>query len=72
MASFHVIRLRRVGVREMTDSPSTPSRPPAPKRGAFPTPKSEIDRAQPYVPDDPAEGVDAGRTPAEGEDDAET
>ena len=35
----------------MTDSGSTPNRPPTPKRGAFPTPKSEIDRAPPYVPD---------------------
>ncbi len=35
----------------MTDSGSTPNRPPTPKRGAFPTPKSEIDRARPYVPD---------------------
>ena len=25
--------------------------PPTPKRGAFPTPKSEIDKAKPYVPD---------------------
>lgn len=24
---------------------------PTPKRGAFPTPKSEIDKATPYVPD---------------------
>jgi hypothetical protein len=57
----------------MTDSSSTPSRPPAPKRGAFPTPKSEIDRAQPYVPDvdEPAEGVDAECTSADGEGEAE-
>ena len=32
------------------DSPE-PTEPPGPKRGAFPTPKSEIENAQPYVPD---------------------
>ena len=26
------------------------SRPPSPKRGAFPTPKEEIERANPYIP----------------------
>jgi hypothetical protein len=54
---------------KMTDSPSTPGTPPAPKRGAFPTPQSEIDSARPYVPDvdEPAEGVAAERTPADAE-----
>jgi len=27
-----------------------------PKRGAFPTPKSEIESATPYIPDDEARG----------------
>ena len=31
--------------------PPEPIGPPRPKRGAFPTPKSEIDKATPYVPD---------------------
>jgi hypothetical protein len=31
--------------------PAEPIGPPTPKRGAFPTPKSEIDKATPYVPD---------------------
>ena len=31
--------------------PPEPIEPPRPKRGAFPTPKSEIDKATPYVPD---------------------
>ena len=28
-----------------------PSEPTGPKRGAFPTPKSEIENAKPYIPD---------------------
>ena len=28
-----------------------PLAPPAPKRGAFRTPRAEIERAEPYVPD---------------------
>ena len=32
------------------DSPK-PINPPRPKRGAFPTPKSEIEKAKPYIPD---------------------
>lgn len=31
--------------------PSPASRPPTPKRGAFPTPRSEIAAAEPYSPD---------------------
>jgi hypothetical protein len=31
------------------DSPK-PAQPHKPKRGAFPTPKSEIDKAEPYIP----------------------
>lgn len=33
------------------DDTSTPRRRPRPKRGAFPTPKSEIERAKQYVPE---------------------
>ncbi len=29
----------------------TPSGLPSPKRGAFPTPKGEIESAKPYIPD---------------------
>jgi hypothetical protein len=33
------------------DDPSTSIEPPTPpKRGAFPTPKSEIEKAKPYIP----------------------
>jgi hypothetical protein len=31
--------------------PPKPIKPPTPKRGAFPTPKSEIEQAKPYIPD---------------------
>jgi hypothetical protein len=31
--------------------PSAPHRPPTPKRGAFPTPKEELEKATPYVPE---------------------
>jgi hypothetical protein len=57
----------------MTDTPSTPERPPRPKRGAFPTPKSEIDEAQPYVPDvdEPGECVDGEPPSAEVEGEVE-
>ena len=33
-----------------SESP-TPSGLPSPKRGAFPTPKAEIESAKPYIPD---------------------
>ena len=33
------------------DDSSKPAEPPTPKRGAFPTPKSEIEKAKPYIPD---------------------
>jgi hypothetical protein len=36
---------------ESADNPPEPVKPPKPKRGAFPTPKSEIERAKPYIPD---------------------
>ena len=39
---------------EPPGNPPKPIKPPTPKRpkrGAFPTPKSEIERALPYIPD---------------------
>jgi hypothetical protein len=36
---------------QMPDDPPTQIEPSRPKRGAFPTPKSEIDKAKPYRPD---------------------
>lgn len=41
--------------REVTRRPDSgdrpePRKPARPKRGAFPTPKSEIDEAEPYIP----------------------
>ena len=32
-------------------NPPKPVKAPTPKRGAFPTPKSEIEKAKPYAPD---------------------
>jgi len=31
--------------------PQAPIEPPRPKRGAFPTLKSEVEKAKPYIPD---------------------
>jgi hypothetical protein len=39
------------GSGSVPDEPGTPSNRPRPKRGAFPTPKSELEKATPYVPD---------------------
>jgi hypothetical protein len=36
---------------ESPDNPPKPTERPGPKRGAFPAPKSEIEKAEPYVPD---------------------
>ena len=36
---------------EAPEDPPEPINPPTPKRGAFPTPKPEIERAKPYIPD---------------------
>ena len=36
---------------ESPSNPPKPIKPPRPKRGAFPTPKSEIEKAKPYIPD---------------------
>ena len=35
---------------ESPDNPPKPIKPSRPKRGAFPTPKSEIEKAKPYIP----------------------
>ena len=35
------------------NSTPTPGDIPSPKRGAFPTPKAEIESAKPYIPDTP-------------------
>ena len=43
---------------EVPDDQPQPERPIKPKRGAFPTPKSELDKAEPYVPDS-GDGDDA-------------
>jgi hypothetical protein len=41
---------------EGSGNPPASSGSSRPKRGAFPTPKSEVDKAKPYVPDlDPAD-----------------
>ena len=57
----------------MTDTPQTPERPPRPKRGAFPTPQSEIDEAPQYVPDvdESAESVDGEHASTDVEGEAE-
>jgi hypothetical protein len=36
---------------EPPDEPPAPIKRPRPKRGAFPTPKSELEKARPYIPD---------------------
>ena len=36
---------------ESPGNPPKPIKPSRPKRGAFPTPKSEIEKAKPYIPD---------------------
>lgn len=57
------------------DDPPTQTEPSRPKRGAFPTPKSEIEKAKPYNPDisevdDCSEGTSDPPTDADGEQDA--
>lgn len=36
---------------ETPGDPPEPVKPRAPKRGAFPTSKSDLEKAQPYIPD---------------------
>jgi hypothetical protein len=40
---------------EVNEEPK-PKRIPSPKRGAIPTPRGEIEKAKPYVPDSVPEG----------------
>ncbi len=58
---------KKSGCVAMTDTPRTPERPPRPKRGAFPTPQSQIDDAPRYVPDvdESAENVEEEGTSAD-------
>jgi len=39
------------GPDEAPGNPSNPIKPSRPKRGAFPTPKPDIEKARPYIPD---------------------
>jgi hypothetical protein len=42
---------------EIPGNPPKPIKHPRPKRGAFPTPESEIEKAKPYIPDAGEPGV---------------
>ena len=44
------------------DESSKPVKPPRPKRGAFPTPTSEIEKAKPYIPDTSEEDDPEGKS----------
>jgi hypothetical protein len=52
------------------DSQPKPSKRPSPKRGAIPTPKAEIEKAKPYIPETDQEG-DKSATEPENVDDEE-
>jgi hypothetical protein len=61
------------GPGESPDNPPKPVKPTGPKRGAFPTPRSEIEKAKPYILDvdedeDGPEGNSDRPTEIEGED----
>jgi hypothetical protein len=61
------------GPDEAPRNPPNLNKPPRPKRGAFPTPKSEIEKAKPYIPDaggdeDPQEGKPDQPTDIESEE----
>lgn len=63
------------GMDKSPDNPPEPIKPPRPKRGAFPTPKSEVEKAKPYIPDvgeeeDCPEGNPDRPTEIEGEKEA--
>jgi hypothetical protein len=53
--------------------PGKPIKPPRPKRGAFPTPKSEIEKAKPYIPDigEEDESEEKSNLPTEADGDKE-
>ncbi len=53
------------------DDSSKPVEPPTPKRGAFPTPKSEIEKAKPYIPDTGEEDDQEGKPDLPTDDDGE-
>jgi len=54
------------------DSPKPP-KPLKPMRGAFPTPKTEIEQAEPYIPESNEEGDQEGKPdqPMDVDDEAE-
>nr|BFE30433.1 hypothetical protein GCM10010200_026840 [Actinomadura rugatobispora] len=54
-----------------SDDPREPDRPLRPKRGAFPSPQSEIDRAEPYIPDGGEEDAEEGEPDTSPESDSE-
>jgi len=41
-----------------------PSKMPSPKRGAIPTPRAEIEKAKPYIPEPDGEGERSATEPA--------
>jgi hypothetical protein len=43
---------------------SKPSKLPSPKRGAIPTPKAEIEKAKPYIPESDPAGDESATEPA--------
>jgi hypothetical protein len=49
---------------EKSGDPLAPPPPVRPKRGAIPTPQSEIDKATPYVPDNEKADDDTEPTPS--------
>jgi hypothetical protein len=46
-----------------SNSPRKPSKMPSPKRGAFPTPRAEIEKAKPYIPETDQEGDKSATKP---------
>lgn len=45
------------------NSPRKPGKLPSPKRGAFPTPRAEIEKAKPYIPETRKEGDKSATEP---------
>jgi hypothetical protein len=45
------------------NSPTKPNEMPSPKRGAFPTPSSELEKAKPYIPKTDQEGDESATEP---------
>lgn len=44
-----------------------PSKMPSPKRGAFPTPRAEIEKAKPYIPETDQQGDKSATEPVSSE-----